>query len=425
MLNKFSLKNGLKVLSIPSKDTQSVTILVLVGVGSKYEIKKINGISHFLEHMFFKGTKKRPTPLKISQTLDNVGGIYNAFTSKEYTGFFAKVQKNHFELALDWVSDILLHSLFQSKSIEKERGVIIEELNMYLDTPMQYINDLWEKLLYGNQPAGWSIIGEKDNILRFKRKDFLKYLKGHYSSLNSILAVSGNFPEQKLKRKAEHYFKILNPVSPNQKIKVIEDQSKPESLIFFKQTDQTHLCLGVRGYSLFSKEKYAQKILATILGGNMSSRLFKEIREERGLAYYVRTSEETTTDTGYLVTQAGVPHNNVEKVIGIILKEYKKIREKGVSKLELERAKEYLKGTLSLTLEPSDAQASFYSTQELLRGKILTLPEYFSELDKVSLKDIQKLARDIFLPAKLNLALIGPFKDKSNFDKLLKNSRNF
>ncbi|MCD6500886.1 insulinase family protein [bacterium] len=439
MYKKTTLKNGLRIITVPMKNTQAVTVLVVVGAGSKYETKQENGISHFLEHMFFKGTKKRPTTLKIAETLDRIGGAYNAFTSKEFTGFWAKVDSKHLDLALDWVSDIFLNSKLETKEIKKEKGVIIEEMNMYLDTPMRYIEELFEKLLYGDQPAGWLTIGEKENILRFKREQFLRYLRNHYSALNTIVCVAGNIEKSKISRssasatsgadknqkskiqsKIQKYFKNIKKIPPRPKMKVIEKQDKPRVLSYFKKTDQTHLCLGVRGYSLNHNQKYPQEILATILGGNMSSRLFILIREKKGLAYYIKTSSEFYTDSGYLVTQAGIPHKNVGEVINLILKEYKNLREKKISKSELQKAKDYLKGNLTLTLESSDAQASFYAGQELLTGKILTPEEKFAKIDKVSLSDVQKVAKDIFRPQNLNLALIGPHKSKKKFIKLLK-----
>jgi len=420
MFKKSTLKNGLRIITVPMKNTRTATILVLVGAGSKYETKEINGISHFVEHMFFKGTKKKPTPLKIAESLDGVGGSYNAFTGKELTGFWAKVDFKHLDLALDWVSDIFLNSKLEAKEIEREKGVIIEEINMYLDTPVSYVRDLWEKLLYGSQPAGWLIIGEKGNILNFDRRKVLDYLKNHYSALNTVVCVAGNIKSGLIEKKVGKYFKSIGEKKVLQKTEVKKKQSKPEVLLHFKKTDQTHFCLGVRGFNLFHSQRYAQAILATILGGNMSSRLFDAVRGKRGLAYYIHTSSETNTDTGYLVTQAGVDHKNIEKAIKIILKEYKTLRDRLIGREELQKAKDYLKGISSLSLESSDTQASFYASQELLEKKILTPKKKFQKIDEVKINDIKKVAEDIFQPKKLNLAIIGPFKKKGKFEKLLK-----
>lgn len=420
MYKKTVLKNGLRIITVPMKNTKAVTVLVMVGAGSKYETKENNGLSHFLEHIFFKGTKKKPTTLKIIEPLDKVGGIYNAFTDKECTGYWAKVDSKHLDLALDWVSDIFLNSKMEEREIKKEKGVIIEEMNLYLDTPTAYISDLWEKLLYGNQPAGWLIIGNKENILRFQRKNFLDYLNSHYSAKNTIVCVAGNIESKLTEQKIRKFFKKIKTKTPKPKLKVIERQEKPRSLVHFKKTDQTHLYLGVRGYDMFHSKRFSQAILATILGGFMSSRLFISIRERRGLAYYVRTVSGNSTDTGYLATSAGVDHRNVEKTIGLILKEYRALKNNKISKSELQKAKDNLRGILNLSLEASDAQAAFYAAQELLEDKILTPEEQLKKIDAVSIEDIQEVAKDIFRPEKLNLALIGPFKNKEKFNKLLK-----
>jgi len=420
MYKKTTLKNGLRIITVPMRGTRAVTILVLVGTGSKYETKEMNGISHFLEHMFFKGTKRRPTTLELVEPLDRIGGIYNAFTGKESTGFWAKVSSPHLDLVLDWVSDIYLNSKLEDKEIQKEKGVIIEEINMYLDTPISYINQLWEKLLYGEQPAGWLTIGEKENILRFKRKDFLNYGKQYYSAQNTIICVAGSIKPKRAEKKIKKYFKNIRKSEPKRKVKVIEKQREPKASIFFKKTDQTHLCLGVRAYSLFHPLRYAQALLATILGGFMSSRLWISVRERKGLAYYIRTTSKNLTDTGFLVTQAGIDHQKISEVINLILKEYKELKNKKIAKEELQKAKDNLKGILSLSLESSDVQAAFYAGQELLTEEILSPKEQVSRIDKVTINDILKVANDIFQPDKLNLATIGPFKKKEKLEKLLK-----
>jgi len=416
---KTTLKNGLRIITVPSKATKTATIMVLVATGSKYETKSINGVSHFLEHMFFKGTKKRPTTLDIVEPLDRIGGEYNAFTGQEYTGYWAKVNAKHLDTALSWVSDIHLNSKIEQKEIDLEKGTILQELNMYLDTPTSYVGDLWEGLLYGDQPAGWRIIGEEKVLKNIKREQFLKYLKEHYSAKNTIIAVAGKINQKEIVKKIKKYFAKINRQEVKDKLPVVEKQDKPQSLIYYKKTDQTHLYLGVRAYDIFHKDKYALGLLSVILGGNMSSRLFISVRERQGLCYYIRTSASTDTDSGYLATRVGVDNNKIEKAIKSILEEYKKISEIKVSPAELKKAKEYVKGTTLLSMEASDEQASFIAFQELLTGKILTLEEKFKKIDKVTAQDIQRVAQDIFKPEKLNLTLIGPFKDKNKFDKLL------
>ena len=420
MFKKTTLKNGLRIITIPKKNTQSLTVLVLVGTGSKYERKETNGISHFLEHMYFKGTKKRPSATAIAETLDKVGGIYNAFTSEEYTGYFAKVAAQHFELALGWVSDIFLNSLLPEKEIEKEKGVIIEEINMIYDNPMSYVQTLWPKLLYGDQPAGWDVAGTKETVSKMTREKLIDYTEKQYVASNTIVSIAGNFNEPLAIKKVKEFFSKIKTTKPIKKPRVIEQQQKPNLLLHFRETDQTHLCLGVRAFDLFHPKRYVQDLLSVILGGMMSSRLFEKIRAELGIAYYINTNSEENPDTGFLFTQTGIDNKNVEKGILSILKEYKKISQKRVPVSELKKAKDYLKGKTTLLLESSDAQASFYTGQELLEKKILTPEEIFKKIDQVSQDDILKVAKDIFQPQKLNLALIGPFKDKKTFEKLLK-----
>ncbi len=422
MVKKNTLKNGLRVITIPIKDAKSVTVLILVGTGSKYETKDINGMSHFLEHMFFKGTKKRPTTLKISETLDMIGGQYNAFTSKEVTGFWAKVDKKHVDVALDWISDMFLHSKFEAQEIEREKGVVIEELNMYLDTPTSYVSELFEDLLYKDQPAGWRIVGEKENILNFTREKMVDYYQSHYSPQNTVICVAGDVSKQYIERKIQSYFSRVKESQVPQKKATKELQSKPEALVFHKKTDQTHFCLGVRTFDMYDPRKYALTLLAIMLGGNMSSRLFISVRERHGLAYYIHTSLDATTDTGYLVTQAGIKSDALEKAIGLILDEYRSLARRGVLPKELKKAKDYLRGSMSLSLDATDAQASFYATSELMENNLMTPEEKLKLIDKVTTAQIKKVAQEIFVLGKLNLSVIGPIEEtqKGKLEGLLR-----
>jgi predicted Zn-dependent peptidase len=418
MFKKTTLKNGLRIITVPSKSTQTVTVLVLVGTGSKYEKEDEKGISHFLEHMYFKGTKKRPSSLEIAETLDKVGGIYNAFTSQEYTGYFAKVSKEHFDLALDWVSDIFLNSILPEKEVEKERGVIIEEIRMRKDHPMEHVQTLWQKLLYGDQPAGWDVAGEVETVSKIKRENLISYREEQYLAQNTIVCLAGNFNEKAGIEKVKKYFAKIKMGKGREKPKVVEEQKEPEILFEKRDTDQTHICLGVRGVNIFNERRYAQEVLAQILGGMMSSRLFEKIRTKLGIAYYIDTESFSDPDTGYLVTRAGLSNEKLEKGILEILKEYRKIKREGVTKSELKKAKDYLKGKMNILLESSDAKASFFATQEILEKKILTPKEIFKKIDRVSQSDVLNLAREIFRPERLNLALIGPKEVKKEILKI-------
>ncbi|MBU2545252.1 insulinase family protein [Patescibacteria group bacterium] len=418
MFKKTTLKNGLKIITVPQKGTQAVTVLVLVGTGSKYETKEISGISHLLEHLLFKGTKKRPSQISISEPLDRVGGIYNAFTGEDYTGYFAKVDARHFNLALDVISDIYLNSKIDSKEIQKEKAVIVEEINMYFDHPSSYVQSLWNRILYGDQPAGWDIAGTKKSVLGISRKQIVDYMKTQYTGNNTIVCIAGDIPKD-AEPKVKKYFSKISTKKIVNKSPVVEYQSQPEALVYYKNTDQTHFCLGVRGYDLDDPKRFALELLGSILGGMMSSRLFIKVREQLGLAYYVRTAVSADPDTGFLVTQAGVDNKRIDKAITVILEEYKKISQKKISADELKKAKDHYKGKMALLFEASDAQASFYGAQELLEKRILTPEQIYARINKVSINDILEVSKDIFKSEKLNLALIGPFKDKTRFQNIL------
>ncbi len=417
---KTTLKNGLRIITVPDKNTKTAAVLVLVGTGSKYETKDINGISHFLEHIFFKGTKKRPDLVKLILPIDKVGGKYNAFTGQEYTGYWVKLDANHLDKALDLVSDIYLNSIFDEKEINQERGTILQEKNTRQDIPMSYIGDLWIEHLYGDQPAGWQIIGTDKTIKSVKRNHFLQYLKDHYSAKNTVIAVAGNISHQAVINKVKKYFKKIGSQGFKDKLPVKEKQSKPECSVYYKKTDQTHMILGVRAYNLSHPDKYTLTLLGAILGKGFSSRLFISVRERQNLAYYVYAGADMDTDVGYLTTHTGVDTQRVDRAIVTILDEYKKLTKQKVGPAELKKTKDSIKGSALIGMEASDEKASFYASQELLTGEILTLEEKFAKIDKVTANDIQRVAKDIFRPEKLNLALIGPFKDKKKFDKILK-----
>lgn len=417
-LKKIKLENGLRVILASQPGSLTTTVLTLVEAGSKYETKEINGLSHFLEHMCFKGTKNRPRPIDISGELDSLGAEYNAFTSKEYTGYFVKSQAEKLDKALEIVADLYSNPLFDSEEINKERGVVIEEMNMYDDLPMRRVNDVFMELLYGNQPAGWPIDGRKEVIKDLKRDDFLRYQKNHYVAKATVVAVAGAFQEKELLEKIKFNFSSVPSAFKNPKIITKEEQFQPAAAIQFKKSDQTHLVLGVRAFDIHDERRFALQVLADILGGGMSSRLFQKVRGELGAAYYVRAEADFYTDHGYLAVSAGVNHKKVNEVIAAILNEFKIIGE-NVSAAELQRAKDHLIGNSILGLETSDELALFYGGQEIIKGEIVSFEEVFKKIKSVAISDIQKVAQEIFRNDKLNLALIGPFKN-GQFDALLK-----
>jgi len=419
-MKKIKLKNNLQLITVPMKGTNTATVLIMVHTGSKNENKNNNGISHFLEHMFFKGTKKRPNTTAISSELDSIGAEFNAFTSKEFTGYWVKVDKNKINLAIDIVSDMLLNSKFDADEIEKEKGVIIEEINMYYDNPMIHIEDIFEECLYGDTPAGWNIAGPKKNILKFKRKDFTDYFDTQYSANNMTICIAGNLNKLNIKQQEKKYFTKFKSTKFVEKAKLVEKQTSPQIKVQYKKTDQAHISLGVRSIPIDHKDEFALKMLGIMLGGSMSSRLFIEVREKQGLAYYVRTSAEFYTDSGYLTTQAGTSIDKVTKTIEIILHEYKKITENLVTAKELNKTKDLIFGRSAIQLEASDNVASWYGRQGAIRKKMLSPKQFKENIKKVTPKDIQRIAKKIFVNDGLNLAVIGPFKNKNLFNKIIK-----
>ncbi|MFA7141740.1 MAG: pitrilysin family protein [Candidatus Paceibacterota bacterium] len=421
MYKKTVLKNGLRIITTPTSDTETVTVLILVKTGSKYEDKEISGISHFLEHMLFKGTSNKKTAFEVIEPLDEIGGLSNAFTGEEYTGYFAKVQSKHIDVAIDALSDIYLNSTIPKKEIEKERGVIKEEFNMYLDNPMMYVSEVWKKLLYGDQPAGRDIIGTKKTIETISRKQILDYMRSQYTAENTVVSIAGKFDEKKTILKIKKVFKNILKGKGKEKEVVFENQKEPNVLILKKNTGQSQIGVGFRGYNMFHKDKYVLDVMANLLGGPMSSLMFTEIREKQGLAYYIKTYNSSDTDTGNLVTFCGMDTKKIYKGISSILKEYEKLTKKEISKKELEKAKNYLKGKTVLSFESSNAKANFYGMQEILTGEIKELEEIFKEIDKVTASNIKRVSESIFTFENLNLAIIGPFDNKEKFKKLLLN----
>ncbi len=422
MHQKTVLENGLRVITVPMEGTKTATVMVVIGTGSKYETKEINGISHFLEHLFFKGTENRPTTLAISEELEKVGAEYGAFTDREYTGFFAKAAAFQLNKAMDIISDMLLNPLLPKKEIEKERGVILEEIKMIQDDPPRYVADLFETVLFGDTPAGWNNAGTPQSVGKINQQQILDYFKSQYVAKNVTVVVAGAIKNEEALEKVKKYFNGFDGRNFRKKLPVKEFQKKPEILIYPKKTDQTHISIGVRGYNLTHPDRYVLALLSAILGGGMSSRLFISVRERRGLAYYIFSSPQMYTDSGYFTAQVGVDAKNVEKTVGIILSEYKKIAEKGPASGELQKVKDYIKGRMIMGLESSSAMASFFADQEILEGKILTPEEKMAKIDAVTIGDVQRVARDIFKNEKLNMVVIGPFKnkDEKRFEKMLK-----
>lgn len=420
MIKKQVLKNGLRVILVPQPSNLAATILILVEAGSEYETKEINGLSHFLEHLMFKGTTNRPKPGMIAHELDSLGAEYNAFTGGQYTGYYAKVQKEKITKAIDIVSDLYLNPIFIPDEIEKERGVIIEEINMYEDTPMRRVHEFFTSLLYGDQPAGWDIAGKKEVIRALKREQFETYRGKHYVAPKTTVVVAGNFNSKLVLRQIQETFGSLKKLAVLKKSKTTENQIKPELNIKFKESDQSHLVLGVRAFDVFDKRRHALQVLEDVLGGGMSSRLFHRVREELGAAYYIKADSDLTLDHGYLAVSAGVDHSKIDIVIEAILEEMNRLKKELVSPVDLKKSKDHMIGNFILGLESSDDLASFYGGQEILVRAVKSPEELIKKIKAVKAEEIRSLAKTIFQDNKLNLSVIGPYKEEERFKKILK-----
>lgn len=420
LFEKTILKNGLRVITVPKSDSLATTVLVLVEAGSKYETKEINGLSHFLEHMCFKGTVKRPRSIDITNELNNIGSVYNAFTSQEYTGYFAKARNNDLDTILDIVSDIYLNPVFEAKEIEKEKGVIIEEINMYEDVPQRKVGLVFNSLLYGDQPAGWNIAGRKEVIQKLNRDDFVKYRGEHYVGKATTLVIAGGFNEAGLLKKIEEKFSNISQSAKSGKIKTIEVQDTPALALHYKESDQSHLVLGVRAYNLFDERRYALDVMSEILGAGMGSRLFERLRNEMGVAYYVGAGTDLSTDHGSMIAYAGVDNKRLLEVVGVILEEFRKLKDVTVPAEELARIKNRIAGNTVLGLETSDDLANFYGGQEILERVIMTPEEVISKVNAVTSEEIKAVANDVFKNEKLNFAVVGPTQDEEKAKTILK-----
>lgn len=425
----YTLPNGLRVVFVDTKTFPTITTLLLIGAGSRYETKENNGIAHFFEHMPFKGSKKYPSSYAISSTIEGLGGAFNAFTSKDHTGYWVKATSDHFDTVIDILSDVLLNPLLQPDEIEREKGVIVEEINMYEDTPAERVGELFELLLYKNSPLGYDILGTKETVTSFTKDTFTQYMNRFYFPKNVVLVVAGGLSNGKSKKTIQHYLDLINEKFGNWNGKktldferVTEIQTAPQSIVKTKKTEQAHFCLGFRTFSFFDSRKYALSLLSAILGGGMSSRLFMEVRERRGLCYYISTGRQLYYDVGNMVTQAGVVNDvtKVKEAVEVTLIEHKKIAKGEVREEELVKAKELIKGRLLLSMEKSENIASFFGNDLVLRDKIESVKEVVDKLEKVSLDQIVSLAEEIFRPEKLNFSIIGPFENKKEFDSILK-----
>ncbi len=415
-----TLPSGLRLVTIPMPSATTATVLVLVRCGSKYEPKNLGGISHFLEHMMFKGTERRPGYVDISRELDGIGASYNAFTSKEVTGYYAKAAASKLDTIMDVVFDIFLNSKLEQGAMEIERGPIIEELRMRRDDPQQHIGRLFEELLYGDQPAGWEVGGTEETVTSMQAPDLRAWFDTHYVAANTIIAVAGKIDPKQVLQKVEATFAHIRTADIGSKLATVETQDKPALRTAIKDVEQLYVSLGVRSFDMYDDRRYPAALMAQILGGGMSSRLFDEVRQKRGLAYYVWAGNTQYTDAGYFEIGAGLNQEKAREGIKVILDEMKKIASDGVTPEELTRVKDQAEGRLAFTLESTSGVADEFGGSVLFYDKIVTPEEDIAKIKAVSQSDIRDVAEAIFKDKGLNMAVIGPRVKEEEFADVLK-----
>jgi predicted Zn-dependent peptidase len=418
IFEKARLGNGIRVVAAPMPQVGSVSCFVMLAAGSRYETAESQGIAHFTEHMFFKGTERRPSARAISAEIDAIGGEFNAFTAKELTGYYVRCSTETRDVALDVLTDMLLHSRFEPAEIEREKGVILEEMNVYLDTPQRYVGNVYDRLLYADQPLGWDILGTRETIEAATRETFTSYLDTWYRPERIVLGVAGRLGEGLAERLEE----LLGGLEQRDTGAPSPVELPPDGapvLVHEKASEQAHLVLGVRGYPIGHPNRYALQLLSVVLGAGMSSRLFTEVRERRGLGYYVHAGATAYTDAGTFYASAGVDVSRVDEAITTILGELRKIAAEPVPADELEKARGYAKGRFVLRLESPQGAIQYGLRREVLEGEIEEPDDLLRQLDEVTVEDVQRVARDLFDGKRLYLALVGPFDDPAHFEELL------
>ncbi len=417
---KITLPNGLRLILAP-RPGGTATVLILVDSGSEYETKRTNGVAHFLEHLVFKGTKTRPQAGMIMDALDGLGAQYNAFTLPDSTGYWAKARKEKLPQLLDLVSDMYLEPIFDAVELEKERGVIIEEINMREDLPGWKAHYLLMETLYGDQPAGWKVSGTKETVLGITREDVVNYRNERYHPASTIIAIAGDFDMAAMEQLVMSRFGSLPATPPVPKPVTVQSQDAPQVRVLERpNSEQMQLVLGVRAFPVLDPRRYAADMLAHLLGGGLSSRLFKRIREEMGAAYSVDADSRLGTDHGYFAISAGVTPAKLEEAVKAMLEECVRLKEELVPEAELRKVKDHLIGTFMLGLETSDSLAEYYSDLELFTREILSPEEIAAKFEAITAEDLQALARELFVDSGLNLAVVGPAVDASRLQTLLR-----
>ncbi|MEA3249088.1 MAG: pitrilysin family protein [Patescibacteria group bacterium] len=414
---KKHLDNGIRVMLVPHGGTTAVTTLALYEVGSRYESAKLNGASHFIEHMMFKGTRRRPATLDISRDLDAVGADYNAFTGKDYTGYYVKLQSEKMGLAVDLLDDMIYNSVYRADDVDSERQVILEELRMYEDNPIMFVEELVEEELYRGSPLGMRIGGTVKSVSGLTRAGLVEYRDRYYVPSRTVIAIAGNFePEDALRMLNRKFGRRKGKGRPRAFTKAKKTgYTAPRVHVHERDTEQVQLAIGFPAYPYGHAKLPALSVLSTILGGTMSSRLFTAVREREGLCYFIRSAASPYQDIGDLTIQAGLAKDRFEKAMKIIIRELRRMKDRKVTNEELNRSKDYVRGKLALALEDSSRQADWYAKQELLMKKVMTPEQRLARIVKVTRDDVQRVANDVFRANRASIAVIGPFKKKRPF----------
>ena len=418
VFERHTLDNSLRVLTAPMPAAQSVSCFVMLAAGSRYETRESSGIAHFAEHMFFKGTERRPTARDIAGEVDSIGGEFNAFTGKEYTAYYVRCAAEHRDVALDVIVDMLRNSKFDAGEIDREKGVIIEEMNMYFDTPRDFVDGVYEELVYGDHPLGWDIIGRKETVQGATRDSFLDYIGNWYKPSRMVVGVGGRIGDDLVERIAE-LFGDLEDAPTGAPLPALSPVNGSRVRVHTKASDQAHICLGVRSRPIVDPDRYVLMVLSTVLGGGMSSRLFTEVRERRGLAYYVFATNHAYTDAGSLYAQAGVDIERIDDAVETVAAELRKIAAEAVPDEELRKAKSFAKGRFALQIESPHGLIMFGLRREVLEGQAPEPDEVIAGVEAVTAEDVQRVAHDLIADDALRLAVIGPFEDAERFEQLL------
>jgi predicted Zn-dependent peptidase len=417
MIEKYALDNGMRVLLVPTKGTDTVSAIVLVRVGSRYEPAQINGASHFIEHMMFKGTRRRPTSQHITRTLDSIGASYNAFTDKHVTGYYVKVDKSHLELGIDLLDDMLFASKVDEVEMNKERGAIVEEINMYEDNPMYFINDLIEREVFKGGSLGWEIAGTTDIIKNMDRDEMHAFYQKYYQPSNMTLVVSGNINRKAKTWIASKFGKRKDKGFEREGFEpaVLEKAQKtPRARVQTKDTEQVQLAMAFPSFGVQDERNTALGLLSVILGGNMSSRLFAEVREKKGLAYFVQSYNGAYDDVGMFMVRAGLDKNRLELATKTITKELRKIKKSGVTARELRDAKKYIRGQVAIKMEDSFQRAQWYAREQVFQKRVKSPQAYLKKMDAITVSQVNAVAKDVFDFRKMSIAAVGPFKNETD-----------